>query len=410
MRITMICIGSTGDVRPYLVLGRELRRRGHEVSICAFANFASAVKAEGLGFKPVSGDVKTFMANLMNGANGVAFLKQVRDTLREFIEPFLADLEAATEDAQAIVGTYFGQVFQSLAEMRHVPYVQTQYFPIDPNPQAPIASAPGQRVGKAWNLATYQLGHLLISTLEKYYLSDWRQSRGMSPRKLEAAPCYELCGHLIPVLYAISPLIMPRPARWGENIHMTGFWLDRRESTYQPDPALADFLAAGEKPVYIGHQNQKICTDQGCYHCGKGIVVSEFYQVLEFVGGYRVVLIYNGDHLFCQKLLEGILGIPAVGIVDHGILGHQDLCHHLIIFPEKLLINGHQPGLSHSCTGLLFLKLCRLSLHTQCSCTYRNGSGGYQHYVFPLIVKVAELSGQDLQLTEIQSSCFCVDQ
>ena len=252
MRITMICIGSTGDVRPYLVLGRELRRRGHEVSICAFASFESAVKAEGLGFRPVSGDVKTFMANLMNGANGVAFLKQVRDTLREFIEPFLADLEAATEGAQAIVGTYFGQVFQSLAEMRHVPYVQTHYFPIDPNPQAPIASAPGQRVGKAWNLATYQLGHLLISTLEKYYLSDWRQSRGMSPRRLEAAPSYELCGHLIPVLYAISPLIMPRPARWGENIHMTGFWLDRRESAYQPDPALADFLAAGEKPVYIG--------------------------------------------------------------------------------------------------------------------------------------------------------------
>ena len=137
MRITMICIGSTGDVRPYLVLGRELRRRGHEVSICAFANFASAVKAEGLGFKPVSGDVKTFMANLMNGANGVAFLKQVRDTLREFIEPFLADLEAATEDAQAIVGTYFGQVFQSLAEMRHVPYVQTQYFPSTPTRRRP---------------------------------------------------------------------------------------------------------------------------------------------------------------------------------------------------------------------------------------------------------------------------------
>ena len=165
-----------------------------------------------------------------------------------------------------------------------------------------------------------------------------------------------------------------------------------------------------KKTVNIGHEDQKIRIDQCSNHRGKGIVVSEFYQVLEFVGGYRVVLIYNGDHLFCQKLLEGILGIPAVSIVDHGILGHQDLCHHLIVFPEKLLINGHQPGLSHSCTGLLFLKLCRLSLHTQCSCTYRNGSGGYQHYVFPLVMKVAELSGQDLQLTEIQSSCFCVDQ
>ena len=30
MRITMFCIGSTGDVRPYIVLGRELKARGHE--------------------------------------------------------------------------------------------------------------------------------------------------------------------------------------------------------------------------------------------------------------------------------------------------------------------------------------------------------------------------------------------
>ena len=109
------------------------------------------------------------MANLMNGANGVAFLKQVREHHARIHRAVPADLEAATEGAQAVIGTYFGQVFQSLAEMRHVPYVQTHYFPIDPNPQAPIASAPGQRVGKAWNLATYQLGHLLISTLEKYY-------------------------------------------------------------------------------------------------------------------------------------------------------------------------------------------------------------------------------------------------
>ena len=38
MRITMICIGSTGDVRPYIVLGRELRARGHDIAICAFSD------------------------------------------------------------------------------------------------------------------------------------------------------------------------------------------------------------------------------------------------------------------------------------------------------------------------------------------------------------------------------------
>ncbi len=252
MRITMICIGSTGDVRPYIVLGRELKARGHEITICAFQDFEPVVLKEGLFFKPINGDVKALMATLMNGSTGVGFLKQVRDALVDIIDPFLEDLEAACDGAEAIIGTYLGQVFQSLAEVRHIPFIQTQYFPMDKNPEAPIASAPGQRAGKAWNLASYQLGHFIISVMEKYYLSEWREKKGMSPRKLEATPKYELNGHRIPVLYAISPLVMPRPATWGENIHMTGFWRDYRDIDFTPSPALSAFLDAGEKPIYIG--------------------------------------------------------------------------------------------------------------------------------------------------------------
>ncbi|MDO5145362.1 MAG: glycosyltransferase [bacterium] len=252
MRITMICIGSTGDVRPYLVLGRELKARGHDIAICAFSDFEQAALDEGFRFKPISGDVRAFMNNLMGGANGVAFLKQVRDTLVDILEPFLRDLEAACDDAEAIIATYFGQVFQSLAEVRRIPYIQTHYYPMDKNPQTPISSAPCRNAGKAWNLASYPLGHLLVSTLEKLYLTEWRQSRGMSPRRLETEPNYELNGHTIPVLYAISPLVLPRPSTWGENIHMTGFWLDNRHADYTPDPALQAFLSEGEPPVYIG--------------------------------------------------------------------------------------------------------------------------------------------------------------
>lgn len=252
MRITMICIGSTGDVRPYIVLGRELKARGHEITICAFADFEPVILKEGFHFKPVNGDVKALMANLMNGSTGVGFLKQVRDSLIDIIDPFLEDLEAACDGAEAIIGTYLGQVFQSLAEVRHIPYIQTHYFPMDKNPETPITSAPGQHGGKAWNLASYELGYLIVSAMEKYYLADWREKKGMSPRKLEGAPKYELNGHTIPVLYAISPLVMPRPATWGENIHMTGFWRDDRDIDFTPSPELAAFLEAGEKPIYIG--------------------------------------------------------------------------------------------------------------------------------------------------------------
>ncbi|MEG2718942.1 MAG: glycosyltransferase [Clostridia bacterium] len=253
MRITMICIGSTGDVHPYIVLGRELKARGHDVAICAFSDFETLVSKEGMRFKPISGDVRAFMANIMKpGVNGVSYLKQVRDCLCSILDPFLYDLEAACEDSQAIIATYFGQIIKSIAEVRHVPFFQTHYYPMDKNASTPIVSAPGQHGGKAWNIASYQLGYLLISTLEKYYLSDWRKARGMTPRKLEGQPTYELGGHIIPVLYAMSPLIMPRPIAWGANIHMTGYWLDNHMDDFVPDPALQAFLADGEPPIYVG--------------------------------------------------------------------------------------------------------------------------------------------------------------
>ena len=36
MRISMVAIGSTGDVRPYVLLGKELKKRGQEVTIVCF--------------------------------------------------------------------------------------------------------------------------------------------------------------------------------------------------------------------------------------------------------------------------------------------------------------------------------------------------------------------------------------
>jgi len=252
MRITMITIGSTGDVRPYIILGRELKARGHDVAICAFSTFEQMVLKEGLRFKPLRGDVRELMGFLMDGSTGVAFLKQARDGLVKLIDPLLEDMEAAVADAEAIIGNYLGQVNQSLSEINRVPYIQTQFFPMDQNKEAPIASAPGQKIGWMWNLASYRLGHLLVSAMEKYYLTEWREKHGMTPRKLATAPQYELNGHIVPVLYAISPLIMPRPSNWAANIHMTGYWLGSTDVDYTPSPEMQAFLEAGEKPVYIG--------------------------------------------------------------------------------------------------------------------------------------------------------------
>ena len=56
MKITMLTIGSTGDVRPYVLLGRELKNRGHEITIATFSGFEKMIADAGLSYRQLSGD------------------------------------------------------------------------------------------------------------------------------------------------------------------------------------------------------------------------------------------------------------------------------------------------------------------------------------------------------------------
>ncbi len=253
MRFTMICIGSTGDVRPYVLLGRELKQRGHDVAICAFADFAPLVQKNGLRFYPLSGDAHEFIKNIMKpGTEGVAYMRQVLKVFRVILDPFLSDLQAACADADAVIATFFGNVIQSLAEKRNIPFIRTNYFMMDPNRLVPISSAPGLTVGPAWNLLSYRLAYLLVSMVEKHYLSGWRRAQGMPRRRLEGKPRALNGGHPVPTLYAMSDRLVPRPAEWNEHIYMTGFWTEAEQPAFTPSPELAAFLARDSQPVYIG--------------------------------------------------------------------------------------------------------------------------------------------------------------
>ncbi len=249
----MICIGSTGDVQPYVLLGRELAKRGYDVAVCAFCEFEALVRENGLRFFPLSGDAHAFIRGVMKpGTKGVTYIKQILEIFREIIDPFLRDLQAACEDADVIVATYFGNVIQSIAEKRRVPFIKTHYFPMDPNDLTPISSAPGLKAGKAWNRVSYRLAYLMVSGVEQHYLTDWRRREGMPRRRLESGPVNQINGHRVPVLYAMSPLLLPRPADWDEHIYMTGFWLPDATTDYTPPPELEAFLRKEPTPVYIG--------------------------------------------------------------------------------------------------------------------------------------------------------------
>ena len=52
MRIAIVTTGTTGDVLPYIALGRRLLAAGHEVWLCSADKYAAEAKARALPFVP----------------------------------------------------------------------------------------------------------------------------------------------------------------------------------------------------------------------------------------------------------------------------------------------------------------------------------------------------------------------
>jgi UDP:flavonoid glycosyltransferase YjiC (YdhE family) len=66
---------------------------------------------------------------------------------------------------------------------------------------------------------------------------------GMAPRR-EGWTRY-------PMLYGISPALVPQPGDWPANARVCGQWIPPAPD-WSPPPPLAAFLAKGEAPLYIG--------------------------------------------------------------------------------------------------------------------------------------------------------------
>ena len=56
-RIVFTTWGSLGDLHPYIALGRELQRRGHDIALATLPAWRPNVERSGLEFQPLRPDV-----------------------------------------------------------------------------------------------------------------------------------------------------------------------------------------------------------------------------------------------------------------------------------------------------------------------------------------------------------------
>lgn len=262
MRIVIVTIGTRGDVQPYVALAQGLMHAGHAVAICTHPTFRDFVAAHGVEFAPLAGDIRALLASdagrrLLAQHNPLAAIRQLQAIAAPLLCQVMADIIAATAGADLILGSTLGYLNAVTAAQVHAaplvlaglqPFTPTAAFP-SPLLAPPRRPWPGVRL---YNRLTHHASFRALQLVSAQLANRCRRTlTGRAPLRYT-----DVFGDLIaqrrPVIYGVSEHLLPRPTDYGDQIKFTGFWFLERAPGWQPPRVLAEFLAAGEPPVYIG--------------------------------------------------------------------------------------------------------------------------------------------------------------
>ena len=240
MKLLIVTYGSEGDTRPLAALGDALVGAGHDVHLLGDPSTLGAAQALGLPCSALAGDIRAALS-----AEGA-----MRDINRNLLALAVAQTGAwlgqvldAGRGCDAIVASGLATfVGLSAGEALGVPVIGAMLIPISPtsafaSPLLPFAPP------RALNRASHHLFNHVTWRLFRRATNRARAGAGLPPRRRLWAE------H--PVLYGVSPALLPRPADWPGNAHVCGQWIPP-SAAWTPPAGLVEFLDAGEPPVYVG--------------------------------------------------------------------------------------------------------------------------------------------------------------
>lgn len=256
--LTILALGSRGDVLPNIALGEGLRTAGFGVRVISFANFAPMVARSGLDFEPVPGDAQELLA----GSGGVALAESGRSVWKMWRSVKALFWDLATDIAavlsrphlwqtDAIINQLPGGLYGAdLAEKLSIPHITAAVIPMMRTGSFPMVAFPTWPAFlPGYNALTYRIAEQIVWSGFRKAVNQWRrEALGLADR-----PFLGNFGQLsrTPTLLGFSEAVVPRPSDWGRNVHYTGYWLPE-EPEWTPPTPLVEFLEAGPPPIFVG--------------------------------------------------------------------------------------------------------------------------------------------------------------
>ncbi len=253
MHILISCVGSAGDVHPFIAVGQVLARRGHEVELLTSPHFAARIEAAGLACTPVGTEADfenvVHHPDLWNPRTCFPVLWQA--IAQRMVEGHRLLISRAQPGRTVLVGSTLAMPVRLAQETHGLPTVTVHLSPVCIwSAQAP-AVIPGLGDLSGWPPA---LVRLIQAAVERGFID-----RVVAPgfdrirRDLGLPPVRRVLSHWINspdrVVCAWPDWFSPKQADWPVQAVTTGFARWSGTAGQSLDPALLSFLNAGPAPI-----------------------------------------------------------------------------------------------------------------------------------------------------------------
>lgn len=257
--IIIFTIGTMGDVRPCVALGRGMHQAGYRVRIATSSNFADLVTECGLEFSPLTGDFQAMLeADRTIADQGMdlrAMARIFRDRYAMWAKNWVAEGLAASDDAGLLIGVSNSTLLaKALSDALALPFAIARLQPLTPSRLMPpmVLSGAGRRLPGLLSVGAHHLLYQLIWSVMRPAINEIvRPQLQLKPYPRRGPYLFSNEIHGAKVINGFSRRILPRPADWPDTSQVVGYWfLDSPD--WKASPALTEFLAAGPKPIYAG--------------------------------------------------------------------------------------------------------------------------------------------------------------
>ena len=249
MIITAVAVGTRGDINPLAELGEEMIRRGHVFRILTSEDFRPLIENKGVTFIKLDTDADHVMKYLVTDYKTSFDFVRGMFRLKKENPGFMEQTLNAIKGSDLVMYGTCAAFARHAAEYLNIHCARLFYSPMDPTRQYSLYC---DEYDSDKVLKSYDGLPQGMSLMTMIALNGWRRSVGL-PRWKLSSRYTEMNGRKVLTFYPTSQVLMPPDPSWGDHIHVTGYWYHPEEAAigYKEPKELADFLSAGEKPVFV---------------------------------------------------------------------------------------------------------------------------------------------------------------